>query len=204
MSGEFIFKSVPHDPEGYLVLGHADRITDYKHLGRLVEAGDPNWGNGEIFKKLILMTNEGGKKSPGKSKKLAGSVLMIIEPEYIEWSSNEESYPFAFEGLGDWGVEVFLAPPEGFLADPPSLSESISSELEGIQFNITDIGSSWKPTKVKYKVKHKKMTQEIYSEIGVKLTKKLAKKKGVGEWGKDDQGEGQGDKGGKPKNGGRK
>jgi hypothetical protein len=48
------------------------------------------------------------------------------------------------------------------------------------------------------------MTQEIYSEIGVKLTKKLAKKKGVGEWGKDDQGEGQGDKGGKPKNGGRK
>jgi hypothetical protein len=211
ISGEFIFKSVPHDPEGYIVLGRADRITDYKHLGRFVEADDPNWGTGEIYRKLILMTDKRGKKSPGKSKKLTGSELLIIEPEYVEWGSNDELYPFAFESVGDWDVEVSVVPPEGFVADHPSLSESVSSELEGVQFTITEFGSSWKPTKVNYKVKHKNKTQEIVSEIGVKLTKKLSQEKGVDKWGKDDQdedgndqGEGQDDQGGKPKKGGEK
>ena len=74
----------------------------------------------------------------------------------MEWTSNEELYPFAFESLGDWGVEVAVEPPEGFVTDNDSLTENVSSELKAIQFTITDIGSKYKSTEVKYKLKHEK------------------------------------------------
>ena len=181
--GEYIFRAVSQDPGGYLVLGHADRVTDYKHLGRLVEADDPNWGVGEISRKLILMTDNRGKKSPGKSKKITGgSELLIIEPEYVEWTSNEEFYPLAFESVGDWGVEVSVAPPEGYVADQSSLSESVTSELEGIQFTITDIGSKRDPTYVKYKITHNHKIKEMCDEIGLKLTRKQAMEENTGMW----------------------
>ena len=126
-----------------------------------------------------------GKKFPGKTTKLTGSELLIIEPEYVEWTSTEELYPFALESIGDWDVTVNVEPPEGFVADHDSLSEEVVSDLRAVQFTITDIGSEWKPTKVKYKIKHKGKTENRESEIKVKLSKKLAKKKGVNQWGNE-------------------
>jgi hypothetical protein len=55
--------------------------------------------------------------------------------------------------------------------------------MEAVQFTITDEGSSWKETKVTYKIKHKKKTTTIKTKIGVKLSRKLAKKKGLGIYG---------------------
>jgi hypothetical protein len=55
--------------------------------------------------------------------------------------------------------------------------------LEAIQFTITDEGSEYKETKVKYKIKHKNKTINIESKIGIKLSKKLAKEKGLGIYG---------------------
>jgi hypothetical protein len=179
--GDYLFEKVKKGD--YLVLGCGNRVTDYKHMGGPIGADDPNWGIAEIKTHMILMTDNRGKKSPGKTTKLTGSELLIIEPEYVEWSSNQELYPFAFESSGDWGVTVSVEPPEGFVADKKNLSETVSTSLKALQFIITDVGSKWKPTKVKYKVTHKKKTQNIESEVKVKLSKKLAKEKRVPEWG---------------------
>jgi hypothetical protein len=149
--GEYVFVNVPRDD--YIIIGVANGVTDYKHLWSPVSAEDLNWGNGEIFKNLILMTDNRGKKSPGKTKKVTGSELIIVEPEYVEWTSEQELYPFAFESIGDWNVAVSVAPPEGFVADQESLSEEIPSALKAIQFTITDVGSSWKPTEVKARLR---------------------------------------------------
>ena len=61
----------------------------------------------------------------------------------------------------------------------------MNTELEAIQFTIIDVGSKWKPTKVKYKIKHKGKVKDIEGEIGIKLAPGLAKKKGVSEYGEE-------------------
>jgi hypothetical protein len=181
--GEYMFDDAKQGD--YVVIAYANKLTGYKNLGRSVGVDNLNWGTGEISVNLILMADKNNKKSPGKSRKLTGSELLIIEPEYVEWTSDAELYPFAFESVGDWGVAVSVEPPEGFVADQEVLTEDVTHELEALQFTITDVGSKWKPTKVKYKVEHKGKTQHMESKINVKLSKKLAKKKGIGEWGEE-------------------
>jgi hypothetical protein len=61
--GEYIYKNIPKDD--YIVLGYADQVTDYKHLGSIIESIDENWGIGEIFVNLKLQT---GKKRKDKEK----------------------------------------------------------------------------------------------------------------------------------------
>jgi hypothetical protein len=162
----------------------------FPKMASIVSEGDRNWLTEEpIEKRLMVMDRAVGRKVSTKTTKLEGSELLIIEPEYVEWGSNAETYPFVFESLGSWNVETFLVPPPGFVADHPSLSESVSSELKALQFTVTEVGGTWRPTKIKYRVKRRKKVQEIYSEIGVKLTRKLAEEKGVGIYGEDDQGE---------------
>ncbi len=97
----------------------------------------------------------------------------------------EELYPFAFESLGDGGAAVALEPPEGFVADNDSLTESVSSELKALQFTITDVGSKYEATKLKYKFKHKGKTTKLKSKVYIKLTRKLTKRKGVSIWGEE-------------------
>lgn len=183
--GEYLKKGV--EQSDYVIIAYPNQTTDFKPLGKLVAGDDPDWGMGEIFKNLILMTDFRGKKSPGKSKKITGSELLIIEPEYVEWTSDEELYVFVFESVGDWGVTVDLEPPEGFVADEKRLDQYVSSELKAIQFTLTDEGTKWKPTKVKYKLKHKGKTKKHESEIDIKLSRKKAKEKGVGVWGEKDK-----------------
>jgi hypothetical protein len=132
---------------------------------------------------MILMTTKGGKKTPGKSTRVTGSELIIVQPEYMEWDSAEQLYPFAFETADTWEVDVALTPPAGFVADNKALAETVTSGLKALQFKLTDVAANWKPTKVKYKLKYNKKAQEFDDEIGVRLSKDLAKKKGVGIWG---------------------
>lgn len=134
-------------------------------------------------KYLQVIENAKNEKVPGKYKKLTGSELLIIEPEYVEWDDAAELYPFIFESIGDWSVTTSVQPPEGFVADNEALSADVVSDTQSVQFTITDIGSEWKPTKVKHTIKHKKKVQKIDSEVGVKLAPNLAKKKGIGIYG---------------------
>ena len=78
-----------------------------------------------------------------------------------------------------------MSPPEGFVADNDNLTEDVNTELEAVQFTITDIGSDWGvSTGVTHELKHKGKKEKIKSKVGVKLSKKLAKAKGLDRFGK--------------------
>jgi hypothetical protein len=144
----------------------------------------------EIYKYLQVIKKSDGKKVPGKYRKFTGSELLVIEPEYVEWSSEAELYPFIFDSVGDWTVTTAVTPPEGFVADNESLSAEVTNEVESVQFTITDIGSRWIRTKVQHKIKHKKQKEIIVeSDVGIKLPPELAQLKGLPIYGEDDQGQ---------------
>ena len=134
-------------------------------------------------KYLQVIEKAYGKKGPAKYTKRTGSDLLIIEPEYVEWDGTEELYPVIFESIGDWSVTTSVDPPEGFVTDQDSLTEEVNTEIEAVQFTLTDVGSTWKDTKVKHKIKHKGKTETINSKIDVMLSKKLTKEKKKSRYG---------------------
>lgn len=169
-------------PGDYLVIGYYK--TDDIYIGNSV--GELATGD-EAYKYLQVIKKADGKKVPAKYLKFTGSELLIVEPEYVEWSDVAELYPFVFDSLGDWTVTTSVTPPEGFVADNDTLSAEVNSEIEAVQFTITDIGSKWVGTKVKFKIKHKDQKEKnVESEVGIKLTPELAAKKGVSIYGEDD------------------
>jgi hypothetical protein len=162
-------------PEGnFIVIGnYTSEVAENLFMG--VSAG--NLACGDSNKKYLQVIEKAdGDKVSGKYHKKTGSELLIIEPEYIEWDSTQELYPFIFDSLGEWNVTTVVFPPEGFVADYNNLTEEVYSEYEAIQFTITDVGSEWVDTLVEHEVKHKGKKEKIKSKIGVK------KKKG---WNKD-------------------
>ena len=170
----------------YLVLAHYSESQDFKHMGSLVTADDPDWLTDQPIENLMVMEKFNGKKVAGKTIRRKGSLLLITEPEFVVWESDQEQYPFVFESVGEWGVDTAIAPPKGFVADVEELDAEVVNELETVQFTITDVGSRWEETEVSFKIKHKKKTEKIKSKVGVKLSKKLAKKKGLGVYGHTD------------------
>lgn len=178
--------TLPVPPGTYLVIGLQDlggepRNDEDIYIGRSV--GEVASG-ATVDKYLQIIAKANGKKVPGKYNRRTGSDLLIIEPEYVEWDGDEEFYPFIFESVGDWSVTTSVAPPEGFLSDHDALSAEVNTEIEALQFVITDIGSEWISTGVVHDVKHKGKKEKIKSKIGVKLSKKLAKHKGLDRYGK--------------------
>jgi hypothetical protein len=168
-------------PGNYLVIGYYE--TDDIYIGNSV--GEIATGD-EVYKYLQVIKKADGKKVPAKYLKFTGSELLVIEPEYVEWSDEAELYPFVFESLGDWTVTTSVTPPEGFVADNDALSAEVNSSVDAAQFTITDIGSKWVATKVKHKIKHKnKKAKTVESEVGIKLSPELAAKKGLGIYGED-------------------
>jgi hypothetical protein len=174
------FNSVPKGD--YIVMTSSYGTYEGSPIG----SNDPEWGTEPIQKQLVIMQKADGKKTPGKTSKLTGSLLLITEPEYVEWDSSQELYPFVFEAIEDWGVTTSVNPPNGFVADYKSLGADVKNEIEAVQFTITDVGSNWKETKVKYNIKHKGKSKTIESEIGIMLSDKLAKKLGKDKYGDTD------------------
>jgi hypothetical protein len=175
-------KCVLQVPAGhYYIIGLYESDGEQIYCG--VNAG--NCASGQTVTKYMQVIVKADKsKAPGKSKKLNGSELLIIEPEYVEWDGTEEYYPFIFESIGDWNVETSVAPPEGFVTDYDTLAEDVNNELEALQFTITDVGTKWnEPTEITHNIKHKKKKHKIKSKVHQKLKKKLAKEKGVDIYG---------------------
>jgi len=174
--------TLPVPPSEYLVLGEfvpasGEPLYVAKNVG-LVEEGE------FVATKLNVIVKANGTTVPAKSTKKTGSELWIIEPEYIEWSGTEELYPFIFDSVGEWNVTTSVTPPEGFVADVSVLTEEVNSELEAVQFTITDIGSHWVETGVTHTLTHKGKKQKVKSKVGVKLSKGLAQAKGLTRFGK--------------------
>ncbi len=135
---------------------------------------------GELKQKhLQQIVKADGKKVPGKTSRRTGSELLVIEPEFIEWTGSQETYPFVFEAVGDWEVSTTVSPPEGFVSDYDSLAEQVVNEIEVVQFTVTDIGSDWVPTEAKHTVGHGGRRQVILSRVGVRLASDLAQQKGL-------------------------
>jgi hypothetical protein len=121
---------------------------------------------------------------PGKTTRKDGSEIFIVEPEYVEWDSTEEAYPFVFLSYDSWSVDVTVYPPEGYVADHDNLTES-TPEYKAVQFMITEVGSVPDDTDVDMTLTDPKgKKQKHVSKVGIKLSKKLAKEKGVDQWGK--------------------
>lgn len=160
----------------YIVIGNYTENSTVTYGASHV--GDLNCGE-ERHTQLIIMQNARGKNAPGKQTERIGSLLYIIEPEYVLWDNETELYPFVFESLGDWEVAVTVEPPEGFVSDYDSLSEDVNTEIKAVQFYITDIGSDWVPTEITYEIKHKEKEEKIKTKIGVAISKEFAKNKGL-------------------------
>ena len=164
--------------DDYLILAQHKITTDFKHLADTVRSTDAGWFSEQpIVCYMRSIQKPDGKKVAGKTKKLVGSQLLITEPEFIEWDSAEEIYPFVLEATGDWDVTTTVIPPAGFAVDQKSLTVKVKDELKIVLFSVTEGGKVWEETKVKYKVKHNGKTDNRDSKIGIKLSKKLAKAK---------------------------
>lgn len=172
-------------PGSYLMIGEYDPSAatpgDEIYIGK----SEDDLQSGEVEKehlKVIVNTTK-GKILPAKYTKKTGSELLVIEPEYVEWDGTQELYPFIFESIGDWTVTTAVTPPEGFVTDHGSLTAMVNTEIESVQFTITDVGSEWVSTGVTHKLKHKGKSEIVRSQIGVKLSERLAKAKGLSRFG---------------------
>ena len=129
-------------------------------------------------KYLQVIQKADGKKVPAKYRRLTGSELLIIEPEYVLWDSTDQLYPFVFQTIGDWGVTASVTPPEGFVADFDSLSADVDSAIQSVQFAITEVGSDLVPTGTTFEVSHKGRREIIHSQVGIFLTPGYARARG--------------------------
>lgn len=59
-----------------------------------------------------------------------------------------------------------------FEANQCASPEAVTSDLNAVKFTITDVGSKWKATKVKYKVKHEGKSTQIKTSIEPKNANK--------------------------------
>lgn len=163
-------------PGNYIVVsGDATKTVLPDPLG--VSVGDVDCG--DVKKKYLQqIVKANGKKSPGKCSEFTGSLLLIIEPEYVVWDDTEQLYPFVFETIGDWGVTASVTPPEGFVADYESLSAEVDNEVEAVQFVITEVGSDLVPTQTHFDIVHKGERKTLRSSVGILLTPDYARSRG--------------------------
>ncbi len=163
-------------PGNYIVVsGDATKTTLPDPLG--VSVGDVHCG--QIHRKhLQQIVRADGSKKPGKTTRLTGSELLIIEPEFIVWDNTEQLYPFIFETVGDWTVTATVAPPEGFIADHEQLTAEVDNELESVQFTITEVGSDLVPTQTTFSVLHNGKRRVVRSDVAIRLTPDYARSRG--------------------------
>jgi hypothetical protein len=175
-------------PGDYLIIGLYDpdktKTGDERYVGVMADDLDPRE---TLNRYLWVFAMADGKEVPCKYTTMIGTELQIIEPEYVEWDGTQELYPFVYKTEGDWTVTTSVSPPEGFVSDAKALTAEVVSEVKAVQFTLTDVGSKWKHTKVKHRIKHKGKVKDIESEVGVRLSKRLAKQKGKSIFGDEDK-----------------
>jgi hypothetical protein len=166
-------------PNGdYVVISHFDSDGNGsldQYIG--VSAGGVQCGQ-TTTKHLQLLVDAQGNKKPGKTTRLTGSELLIIEPEYVIWDNTVQLYPFVFETIGDWSVTTSVTPPEGFVADYPQLSANVDNELAAVQFTITEIGSDPSPTQTRFDILHNGQPRTVDSKVDIRLTPAYAASRG--------------------------
>jgi hypothetical protein len=136
----------------------------------------------KTIRQIVTMAN--GRSHPARGTVREGSRLLVIEPEWIEWTGDEERYPFIFESLGQWSVSTYVMPPEGFEVDRDSRSVDVSTETKALQFIVRDVDSGWVHSEVRHAIVHGARHEVIRSRIGVRLSRDLARAEGVDRFGR--------------------
>ncbi|MFA6603991.1 MAG: hypothetical protein WCT10_04105, partial [Patescibacteria group bacterium] len=164
LPGEYLVLSV--DPQTNVVAG---------------VASGPVALNETVEKFLQVIVRADGSSVPGKTTKKTGSLLYIIEPEYIEWDDIQELYPFVFDAPdGTWDLTVTVEPPEGFEADHDSLSTEVNSDYKALQFTLTDVGSCWEcGTGVDIRIRHNGRIEHLRRNIPTPMTEAFIRRKGL-------------------------
>jgi hypothetical protein len=161
----------------YLILVQYPISADNQYVAGSVPANDQGWVQGGIIQEeLRIVQKSTGKKTPGKTTKLTGSYLLITEPEFVEWESDSETYPFIFEAAGSWQITTSIKPPPGFKADYKSLDVTVVDGIKAVQFNVSS-GTNWSETDVDFKITYNNKNYKLTDKIGIKLSKDLAKAK---------------------------
>jgi hypothetical protein len=124
-----------------------------------------------------------GKIVPAQYLEEYGTYLAIVEPEYMDWDSDQEQYPIVMESDGDWSVTTTVEPPEGFVSDYPTLSAEVEDTTAAIQFTLTDVGSKWTSAGVKHEIRHKGKVKVRDSGVPMFDKRKNKKKKGNSAFG---------------------
>ncbi len=167
-----------YDPDGLPPNDDGDELYIGVSVGDAGCAPDNNPETVVKHKYLQVIQDGNGKQVPARYTQRTGSDLLIIEPEYIVWDQTQQLYPFIFQSVGDWDVTVSVSPPQGFEADQPSLSAQVTSEVEAVQFTITETGSDLLPTQTLFQVVHNGVPEQIPSEVGLLLTPIYAQEQG--------------------------
>jgi hypothetical protein len=159
-------------PGDYVIISYL--TPEEAYIGEWVN----NLACGETVTKRLQLIVANNTPRPGKTTRLTGSELLIIEPEYVIWDDSTQVYPFVLESVGSWGVITSVAPPDGFVADYSSLDAQVNSELEAVQFTITEEGSDLIPTRTTFQVTHGRRRHTVQSDVGILLTPDYAHSRG--------------------------
>ena len=152
-------------------------VMDYGNGIYVSDVGLPVKCDKTVDSKLHLISAPTGEVLPAKATKITGSLLEIIEPEYVIWDGAEEFYPFIFIADGDWEIDTSIYAPEGYEPDVPSIVTLVANEAKAIMFKMIEVGSVPGKTKVSYNIKHNGKKQKIDHEIGFKMTPAFEKAK---------------------------
>jgi Bacterial Ig domain len=114
---------------------------------------------------LALIATFNGKIVPGAQTEFFGSYLNIVQPEHMDWTNEQEQYPFVMVAEGGWEVSTNIAPPSGFATDATSISATVADQTTAVQFTLTDVGSDWTETGVTHVINHKGTTRVATSSV---------------------------------------
>jgi hypothetical protein len=114
---------------------------------------------------LSLLATFMGKIVPGAQTEFFGSYLNIIQPEYVDWTEDQEQYPFVMVAQGGWDLTTSVTPPEGFVPDEPAIAASVADATTAVQFTMTDVGSEWTETIVNHSIVHNGETSSATTTI---------------------------------------
>jgi len=154
----------------YLVIA---RATNFDYV-KTAASPDPVYSQYPVLKvaagqmanvPLAMIATFNGKIVPGAQAEFFGSYLDIVQPEYMDWTAEQEQYPFVMVAQGGWDVSTNIAPPSGFQTDATSIAATVADQTSAVQFTLTDVGSDWTETAVTHVINHLGTTRVQTSSV---------------------------------------
>lgn len=146
----------------YLIIGQAvvNGVTIY--TGRQTDTLTTD-SIKDIFLQVILTPN--GKIAPAVTTAIPGSLLLITEPEYLDFTSGEELLPIIYESVaGQWSAVVQADVPEGFVCNPGTQQASVAtSEIQLLEFTVRETSTQSATLQIVYaSTKGEKMAKVVH------------------------------------------